>query len=97
MEIVFGWLLRALSRVLRFRSPATATAIGLGSESIGALSAKPADLVGRIGHVEIAIAAGRGRVRIDGVSWPAEGEDVSIDHPVRIVRVDGNRLIIERI
>ena len=95
MEVIFGWLIRTLSRFLQARFPDTVGAMGLGNERIQALSSKRADLIGRIGHVETTIEAGQGQVRIDGVVWLSEGEDVAVGNAVRVIRVDGNRLIVE--
>ncbi|WP_159711392.1 NfeD family protein [Geminicoccus flavidas] len=40
------------------------------------------------------IQNGRGRVRIGDTSWPVSGPDLSAGTAVRVVRVDGNRLVV---
>jgi membrane protein implicated in regulation of membrane protease activity len=96
MEVIFGWLIRTLSKFLLARFPGAAEGMGLGNERTEALSTKRADLIGRIGHVETAIKAGQGQVKIDGIVWLSEGEDVAGGNAVRVIRVVGNRLVVER-
>lgn len=56
-------------------------------------------LYGREGRVSVAFKGSRGRIMIDDVEWPAELQDpsqsVSEDERVRIVRHEGNLLIVE--
>ena len=96
MDLIFGFLLRAMARFLRRRFPRMASFIGLGSETVEALSPKTAEMVGKTGKVEIALQGGRGRVLIGGSSWIAEGEDAPVGSFVRVIRVDGTCLIVER-
>jgi inner membrane protein len=52
-------------------------------------------LLGEVVTVSEAIHDGCGRVQVDDSPWPAAGPDMPVGARARIVRVDGNRLIVE--
>ena len=53
-------------------------------------------LLGEVVTVSEAIRDGCGRVQVDDSPWPAVGPDMPAGARARIVRVDGNRLHVER-
>jgi len=56
-----------------------------------------AGMVGASARVVEAFVDGRGRVHYQGEYWDAEGPaDLSVGEPVRIVRVEGLKLVVER-
>ena len=97
-DILFGWTVQSLARMVTTRLPNVAKRLGLGSEVSEPLGSNDGTtaLIGRTGVVEVAIERGRGRVRVGGVSWPAEGQDLAEGSRVRVMRVDGNRLIVQQ-
>jgi membrane protein implicated in regulation of membrane protease activity len=61
-----------------------------------ALNRRGQGLVGRVFTLENAIADGSGRVRVDDSSWRVVGPDAPAGSSVRVVRVDGATLVVER-
>ena len=59
------------------------------------LNRRPAQLVGRVGVVEEAIAHGRGRVRIGDTLWLAEGPDAPAGTKVLVTAAQGAVLRVE--
>lgn len=55
------------------------------------------ELVGRVFALENPILDGSGRVRVDDSSWRVIGPDTPAGASVRVVRVDGATLIVERV
>ena len=56
-------------------------------------------VLGQTGEARADFVAGRGRVFVDGAEWPAElegGGELGAGDPVRVVRVEGARLIVGR-
>lgn len=56
-------------------------------------------VLGQTGEARADFVAGRGRVFVDGAEWPAElegGGELAAGAPVRVVRVEGARLIVGR-
>lgn len=53
------------------------------------LNDRASRLIGDVVTVDVAIADGRGRVRIGDGSWPATGPDLAAGAPARIVAVKG--------
>ena len=60
------------------------------------LNRRGADLVGRILPLDGPIAAGEGRVRLDDSVWRVVGPDLPGGSLVRVVRLDGATLVVER-
>ena len=97
-DILFGWTVQSLARMATTRLPNMARRLGFGSEVSEPLASNNGStaLVGRTGEIERAIENGHGRARVGGVSWPAEGEDMGAGTCVRVVSVDGDRLIVQQ-
>jgi membrane-bound serine protease (ClpP class) len=56
-----------------------------------------AGMIGEAGRVVEPFSGGRGRVHLHGEYWDAEGPpDLAVGDPVRVVRVEGLRLFVER-
>ncbi|HEY8384571.1 MAG TPA: NfeD family protein [Microvirga sp.] len=53
-------------------------------------------LVGREFTLDAPIVRGEGRVRVDDSSWRIEGADAPVGARVRVLRVDGSTLVVER-
>ncbi len=60
------------------------------------LNARDRNLVGRVVRLERAIAGGLGQVRIDDSLWRVSGEDMPSGSSVRITRVEGTMLWVEK-
>lgn len=54
------------------------------------------ELVGRVFTLESPIAEGSGRVKVDDSSWRVTGPDTPAGAMVRVARVDGATLVVER-
>lgn len=54
------------------------------------------DMVGRVFTLEAPILDGGGRVRVDDSSWRVIGPDAPAGASVRVVRVEGATLVVER-
>jgi membrane protein implicated in regulation of membrane protease activity len=95
-DLAFSFLARAAGRFLRSCAPKTADRLGLGGETVEPLGSvsRPEEMAGRLAEVERAIVAGEGRVRLGGVSWAASGVDAPPGAKVRVVSIDGNRLVV---
>lgn len=59
------------------------------------LNARAAQYIGRVVTVEVAIAGGRGKVRIGDTVWQAEGSDAQAGTRVRIKSANGPVLLVE--
>lgn len=64
--------------------------------SPNALNRRGHELVGRAFLLESPIVDGSGRVRVDDSSWRVIGPDAPIGSSVRVVRVEGATLVVER-
>ncbi len=53
--------------------------------------------VGRTFTLEEPVVNGRGRIRVDDTTWKIEGEDCAVGETVKVVKVDGAVLQIEKI
>ena len=53
--------------------------------------------VGRVVIVEVAIANGRGRVRLGDSLWAAKGPDLGVGDKARILQLDGTVLVVEAV
>lgn len=53
-------------------------------------------LIGRELTLDAAIVMGQGRVRVNDSTWRAIGPDLPAGSPVRVVRVDGASLVVEK-
>jgi membrane protein implicated in regulation of membrane protease activity len=60
------------------------------------LNRRTAQLIGRILIVEVAIEAGRGKVRAGDTLWPAEGPDLPAGTEVKVTGTRGTALVVER-
>jgi membrane protein implicated in regulation of membrane protease activity len=71
--------------------------LGLGQESCDTqrLNDPAGALVSRIGIVEQAILAGRGRLAIDGTTWSVQGPDLPVGTLVKVTQARGNILIVD--
>ena len=89
--------IQAGTRHLWRRHPRMAEKLGLGREFFDAqwLNDPAGALVGRLGVVEQAIVAGRGRLAIDGTTWSVQGPDLPIGTLVKITEARGNILIVD--
>lgn len=89
--------LRAAARTLRRRHPHVADRLGLGKEICDSptLNDPAGMLVGRIAVLEQPIVAGRGRLAIDGTTWPAQGPDLPMGARVRVTGNQGMVLVVE--
>jgi len=58
------------------------------------LNRRGASLVGTRLVLDRPIRNGSGRLRVGDSSWPASGPDLPAGTAVRVVRVDGNRLVV---
>jgi inner membrane protein len=61
-----------------------------------ALNRRGHALIGRIFTLDSPIVEGSGRVRVDDSSWRVTGPDAGAGSKVRVVRVDGATLVVER-
>ncbi|PPJ41790.1 MULTISPECIES: NfeD family protein [unclassified Pseudoxanthomonas] len=59
------------------------------------LNRRAEQLVGNVAVLDQAIAAGRGRVKIDDAFWTVEGPDLPVGTRVRVVAVDGMTLKVQ--
>lgn len=59
------------------------------------LNSRGAQCVGRVAEVVLAITHGEGKVRVGGTLWTANGPDHAAGALVRVVGVEGTRLIVE--
>ena len=89
--------LQAAARSLRRRHPRIADKLGLGEEICDSqrLNDPAGVLIGRVAVIEQAIAAGRGRLAIDGTTWSVEGPDLPAGTRVRITGRQGTVLVVE--
>jgi membrane protein implicated in regulation of membrane protease activity len=55
------------------------------------------EMIGRVFTLEAPILDGSGRVRVDDSSWRVTGPDAPAGASVRVVRVDGATLVVERV
>ncbi len=62
----------------------------------GSLNRRGQDLVGRVFVLDRPIAEGEGRVRVGDSSWRVTGADAPAGTQVRVVRVEGGTLVVER-
>ena len=62
----------------------------------GDLNRRGQDFVGRVFALEAPIAGGEGRVRVGDSSWRLTGPDAPAGASVRVVRVEGGTLVVER-
>ncbi len=53
-------------------------------------------LIGRVFRLEATMTGGEGRIRIDDSSWRVTGPELLAGSEVRVVRVDGATLIVEK-
>lgn len=53
-------------------------------------------LIGRVFTLETPIVEGSGRIRVDDSSWRVTGPDAAAGERVRVVRVDGATLVVDR-
>jgi membrane protein implicated in regulation of membrane protease activity len=53
-------------------------------------------LIGRVFRLETTMTGGEGRIRIDDSSWRVTGPELLAGSEVRVVRVDGATLIVEK-
>ncbi|HEX2553586.1 MAG TPA: NfeD family protein [Microvirga sp.] len=60
------------------------------------LNRRGQDFVGRVFVLDAAIAHGEGRVRVGDSSWRLTGPDAPAGASVRVVRVEGGTLVVER-
>jgi NfeD-like C-terminal, partner-binding len=89
--------IQAGTRYLWRRHPQLAEKLGLGQEFCDTqrLNDPAGALVGRIGVVEQAIVAGRGRLAIDGTTWSVQGPDLPVGTLVKISQARGNILVVD--
>ena len=59
------------------------------------LNARAHQYIGRTVVIEEAIAAGRGKVRVDDTLWSARGPDLPSGTRVRVAAVEGSVLVVE--
>jgi len=59
------------------------------------LNRRAEQLIGRVVPLEQAIAAGRGRAKVDDAFWVVEGPDLPAGSLVRVVAVDGMTLKVQ--
>lgn len=76
--------------VRRYTTPESATS------DLPDLNVRGAQLIGRTVLVEEPIANGRGKVRVGDTLWGAEGQDAPKGTQVKITRVNGTMLVVER-
>ncbi len=69
---------------------------GEEDEGPSALNRRGHALVGRVFILETPIVDGSGRVRVDDSSWRVTGPDAAAGSHVRVVRVEGGTLVVER-
>jgi|SRR5690349_17938661 len=65
-------------------------------DDASALNRRGEALVGRTFTLEAPILGGEGRVRVGDSSWRITGPDTPAGSAVRVVRVDGSTLVVER-
>lgn len=53
-------------------------------------------LIGRVFRLEATITGGEGRIRVDDSSWRVTGPELLAGSEVRVVRVDGATLVVEK-
>jgi membrane protein implicated in regulation of membrane protease activity len=102
VDVIYGTgilitAIQAGTRYLWRRHPRMAEKLGLGQESCDTqrLNDPAGALVGRIGIVEQAIVAGRGRLAIDGTTWSVQGPDLPVGTLVKITQARENILIVD--
>ena len=59
------------------------------------LNRRAEQCVGRLYTLEEPIVNGRGRVKVDGVFWKIEGDDLEAGNRVKVVGADGVILKVE--
>lgn len=74
--------------VTRRRSDEPDTASGLNDRG--------RQLIGRVFRLETTMTGGEGRIRIDDSSWRVTGPELLAGTEIRIVRVDGATLVVEK-
>jgi membrane protein implicated in regulation of membrane protease activity len=97
----FGWTVGAMlfatfavGSVLGGR--ALMRARGSEPETATRLNALSRNLIGQVVQLEHAIENGKGRIRIGDTVWQAAGANAAAGDMVRIVRLDGSSLVVER-
>ncbi|MGL4975110.1 MAG: NfeD family protein, partial [Bosea sp. (in: a-proteobacteria)] len=60
------------------------------------LNARDRNLIGRVVRLERPIADGQGQVRIDDSLWRVTGEDLPSGMSVKVIRVEGTMLWVEK-
>jgi len=53
-------------------------------------------LIGRVFRLEATMTGGEGRIRVDDSSWRVTGPELLAGSEVRVVRVDGATLVVEK-
>ncbi len=96
-----GWAMSAIVFVAFavgsvFAGRAITGANGSKPESASNLNALSQDLIGKTYRLDHAIKNGEGRLRIGDTVWRAHGDDIAAGERVRIVRLDGTALVVER-
>jgi hypothetical protein len=81
-SVAIGWL------VTRRRGEAPQTAAGLNDRG--------RQLVGKVFRLETTMTGGEGRIRIGDSSWRVTGPELLAGAEIRIVRVEGATLIVEK-
>lgn len=82
VAVLVGWTLT------RRRREEPETAQGLNDRSRG--------LVGKVFRLEATMQGGEGRLRIDDSSWRITGPELLAGSEVRVVRVEGATLVVEK-
>ncbi|MGL4439333.1 MAG: NfeD family protein [Bosea sp. (in: a-proteobacteria)] len=97
-----GWapaamLFTAFAVASVFGGRALMRANGSEPEAAANLNALSRNLIGQTIRLDDAIQNGKGRIRIGDTVWQAFGEDAAAGDKVRIVRLDGSSLVVERV
>lgn len=79
-----------------FGGRALMRARGSEPETAAHLNALSRNLIGQTFRLDEAIRDGKGRIRIGDTVWQAKGEDAAAGDKVRVVRLDGSSLVVER-
>ncbi len=89
--------LQAAARFLKRRHPRAAERLGLGEETSDTqgLNDRAGVLIGRTALIDQAIVGGRGRLTIDGTSWPIEGPDLPEGIRVKITGAKEVVLVVD--
>ena len=74
--------------VTRHRSDEPDTAMGLNDRG--------RQLIGKVFRLEATMAGGEGRIRIGDSSWRVTGPELLAGTEIRVVRVDGATLVVEK-